>query len=285
MRRATLLLASILISVTAFAQEKAEFEVASIKPSPDQFDRAAMGQHIDGSQVRYSYLSLKDYIRLAYRVKLYQVTGPAWIEGQRFEIAAKLPDGAKMAQIPDMLQTLLVDRFGLKFHHESKEFPVYSLEIAKGGLKIEPTDPNPMVSEDTPVNIAASGSENGVSINLGGGSAYSFANNKLEAKKLTMARFVDILGRFMDRPVIDSTNLTGGYDFTLEVTPEDYTAMLIRSALSAGVTLPPQALRVLDFASGDSLVSALQKVGLVLVPKKAPLDVLVVDSIQKSPTN
>jgi uncharacterized protein (TIGR03435 family) len=124
-----------------------------------------------------------------------------------------------------------------------------------------------------------------VSVNLGGGSFYSFADNRLEAKKLTMERFVDILARFMDRPVVDMTGLTGSYDFVLNVSPEDYTAMLIRSAIAAGVVLPPQALRALDVASGDSLSGAFQKLGLSLTPRKAPLDVVVVDNMQKTPTN
>ena len=285
MRIATALLVTILGTVTVFGQSRLEFEVASIKPSPEIFDRAAMGQHMDGSQVRYSFLSLKDYVRLAYRLKTYQVAGPAWIESQRFEIAAKLPDGTTMSQIPDMLQNLLIDRFALKVHRETKEFPVYVLEVAKGGIKMQPAEPAPASSGQSPVDVAVNGSAAGVSVDLGGGSAYSFANNRLEAKKLTMAAFTNILARFMDRPVIDMTNLPGAYDFTLDVTSEDYTAMLIRSAISAGVTLPPEALRALDMSSGDSLGNALQKVGLTLIPKKAPLEIVVVDNVQKTPSN
>jgi uncharacterized protein (TIGR03435 family) len=100
-----------------------------------------------------------------------------------------------------------------------------------------------------------------------------------------MQPFVDVLSRFMDRPVVNMTGLTGNYTFALDVTQEDYTAMLIRSALSAGVTLPPQALRALDFSSGDSLLNAFEKVGLSLNPRKAPLEILVIDSMQKTPAN
>jgi uncharacterized protein (TIGR03435 family) len=99
-----------------------------------------------------------------------------------------------------------------------------------------------------------------------------------------MASFVDTLGRFLDRPVVDATGLTGNYDFELAFTPEDYRAMQIRSAIAAGVVLPPEALRLLEGGSGDSLFSAIQTIGLKLESRKAPLEVLVVDSVRKTPT-
>jgi uncharacterized protein (TIGR03435 family) len=133
------------------------------------------------------------------------------------------------------------------------------------------------------VNIAAGGSQAGVGVNLGGGSYFTFGNNRLEAKKLSMATLADTLARFVDRPVVDMTGLAGNFDFDLEVTPQDYQAMLIRSAIAAGVTLPSQALRALDNASGDSLSAALQRVGLKLEPRKAPLEVLVIDSALRTP--
>ena len=113
MRMTRTILAVLLASVTTFAQTRPEFEVASVKPAPEQFAQANIGLHIDGSQVRYSYFSLKDYIGMAYRMKNYQITGPEWLASQRFEIAAKLPDGANISQVPDMLQSLLADKFAL----------------------------------------------------------------------------------------------------------------------------------------------------------------------------
>src|SRR5215831_15057014 len=94
-----------------------EFEVAAIKSSPPP---TAGGPHfragvqVDGAQIHCSALSLKDYIRIAYRVKDYQVVGPDWLASDRFDIAAKLPEGAKRDQVPTMLQSLLEDRFQLK---------------------------------------------------------------------------------------------------------------------------------------------------------------------------
>ncbi len=264
---------------------RVEFEVASIKPSaPLTAQRVDVGLHIDGSQVRCSYLSLRDYIRLAYQVKDYQVLGPEWIESEHFDLAAKFPEGGSRGQVREMLQSLLADRFQLKLHHDKKEFPVYTLVVAKGGPKIKESAPAPEAAAGAPVNISASGAREGTSIDLGNGASFTAADNKFEATKLTMLNTADLLSRYTDRPVVDMTELKGRYDFTLEFTPEDFRAMRIRSALAAGITLPPQALKLLAESSGDSLLAAVEKLGLKLESRKAPLDVLVVDHIEKTPT-
>ncbi len=274
-------------SATLAAQSVAarrEFEVASIKPSPEQIERASIGVRISGSQVRISSLTLKDYVGMAYRLPAGQITGPDWIAQERFDIAAKLPDGASSSQVPEMLQALLASRFQLQVHHDSKEFPVYALSVARGGARLQESAP----SGDAPAvpgtaNVAASGSSAGVDVDLGGGSSFSLGNNKLELRRATSAVIVTSLTRLVDRPVLDSTDLKGTYDLTLDLSPEDYQAVLIRSALNAGVVLPPQALRALDLGSGDPFASGLQKYGLTLESRKAPLDVVVVDSMRKTP--
>src|SRR5438067_2054016 len=86
----------VIASATLFGQARPEFEVASVKPSPPQSpNQAAIGVHIDGAQVRVSYLTLKDYLRVAYRLKTFQITGPDWIGTERFDIAGKIPAGIK----------------------------------------------------------------------------------------------------------------------------------------------------------------------------------------------
>jgi uncharacterized protein (TIGR03435 family) len=278
-----------LIAPLAFCQALPEFEVASIKLSQPGADfRVNLGYHLDGAMVTCKYLSLKDYLRLAYQVKEYQINAPEWMASTRFDITAKLPEGGKEDQIRDMMKSLLAERFHLKMHRESKDFPVYALVEAKGGSKltesaVDPSDA-PVDPSKPPTNVAASGGPEGVSISLGKGSFFTFADNHLTGKKLAMASFADLLARFVDRPVVDQTGLKGRYDFDLKVTQEDYLAMQIRSAISAGVTLPPQAMKLLEVSSGDSLAAAMQAVGLKLDPRKAPLEVLVIDSADKMPT-
>jgi len=288
------ILPAILLCAPAFCQKAPgpEFEVASIRPSgtPDG-GQVSVGLHVDGAQLRCTYLALKDYIRIAYRLRDYQVTGPDWLASERFDISAKMPASARRDQVPEMLQTLLTDRFQIKMHRDKKDFPVYALVVGKGGLKISEWKPEGGVETQPAaqgsvgdVNVAVVGGPGGVNMDLGRGSTFGFSNNRLEGKKLTMNSFTDLLARFVDRPVIDMTDLPGRYDFTLQLAPEDYTAMLVRSAINAGVALPPQAMRALEVSSGDSLFAAVEKLGLKLDARKAPLDVLIVDQANKLPT-
>jgi uncharacterized protein (TIGR03435 family) len=248
-----------------------------------------VGVHLDGARISCTQLNLKDYISTAYQVKLYQISGPDWLGSERFDISATLPAGAQQEQVPDMLKALLVDRFQMKFHREKKDFPVYALVVAKSGLKLNET-PKDSESPDggepakPAVNVTGSGGRGGVHINLGNGSYFSLADNKFIGRKLTMLSFVDMLARFEDRPVIDMTDLKGNYDVDLNFTTEDYNALMIRSAIAAGVVLPPEAMKALEYASGDSLLAALEKVGLKLEARKAPLDVIVIDHMAKAPT-
>jgi len=277
-------------AAAAFAQDapRPEFEVATIRPSAQSpQDGVTAGVRIDGAQIRCAFLTLKDYLGTAYRVKVYQVSGPDWISSDRFDISATLPAGVPTTQIPEMLQRLLEDRFQMKMHREKKDLPVYVLEVAKGGLKMQESAPDPDAANadgKAPLNVTGSGSGQGISVNLGRGSSYTFSNNKFEAKRLTMAAVAGTLERFMDRPIVEMTDLKGSYDFTLDVTQEDYQAMMIRAAVTAGVAMPPQALRLLDGASLPSLFEGVQKLGLKLDARKAPLDLLVIDDARKTPT-
>ena len=155
-------------SVAGFSQTlpaRPEFEVASVRPSAPPTDRVNIGMHVDGARVSCTYLSLKDYIRIAHRVKDYQVTGPEWLASERFDIAATLPAGAAREQVPEMLQALLAERFQVKLHRDMKEFPVYSLTLAKGGLRMKESPLDPDADSGGPargaVNVTASGGRGG----------------------------------------------------------------------------------------------------------------------------
>ena len=280
---------AVVVSAAAFGQARPEFEVASIRLSPP-FNGAQVnaGVHVDGARISCTALSLKLYIQMAYGMKNYQIFGPDWLASERFDITATLPAGATREQVPNMMRALLGDRFQMKSHRDTKDLPVYALAPGKGGLKMKesPLDPDADSGEAAKgaVNVTASGGRGGTTVNFGRGSSFTFANNRFEARKLTMVNLADTLARFVDRPVVDMTELTGNYDFTLELSPEDFRAMTIRSAIAAGVVLPPQALQLLD-VSGDSLFTALQTQGLKLEPRKAPLEVLVIDHVERTPTD
>jgi len=293
MRRIPGVLFAILVPVGLFGQtagSRAEFEVASIRPAEPLTGAsiARVGVHIDGAMVNCASLSLRDYLVAAYQVKFYQIFGPDWLAGDRFDVSAKLPAGAKRSEVPAMIQSLLEDRFEMKAHRDKKELPVYALTVGKGGPKLKES-PLDEEAPDSPggrgaINVNVVGGRGGTSLKFGRGASFTFADDKIVATKLSMQVFVDTLGRFLDRPAVDETGLTGTYDFELPFTPEDFRAMRIRAAIAAGVVLPPEALRAMEGASGDSLFTAVQAVGLKLESRKAPVDVVIVDSIRKTPT-
>jgi uncharacterized protein (TIGR03435 family) len=274
----------LLTSGISFGQTRAEFEVASIRPSSDQINQVNVGLRITGSQARIDAMSLKDYIGIAYRLMPQQIDGPEWLAQLRFNIAATIPEGASTEKVPEMFQALLEDRFQLKSRRERREFAVYALTV-KGDLKLQPSV-TPDAAPATPgvVDVAGGGSGNGVGIDLGGGASFSLAGNRLEARKMTMTELAEMLTRFLDRPVVDATALSARYDLTLDLALEDYMGMLIRGAVNGGMPVPPQALRLLDGASGEPLSSPLQKYGLTLESRRSPLDVLVVEAMSKAPT-
>jgi uncharacterized protein (TIGR03435 family) len=286
---ASLLIAAFFVvlgfSRDVFAQKAAEFEVASIKPTAGsgRLDAAAtVGLRITGSQLRISGLSLKDYIGMAYDIEPPQVIAPEWTGQIRYDISANLPADGTREQIPQMLQTLLADRFELKVHKESREFPIYALTVSKAGLKIKGTPVDPNAPQPAAIEASGGGSGAGIVINLGQGT-FTLASNKLEVKNLTMADLAAALTRFAERKTIDTTGNTDRFDFSIDLSQEDYQFALMRAAINNGVVLPPQAMRFLDAAPSNVLGQYIAKTGLELEERRAPLDVVVVDSVAREP--
>lgn len=274
----------LLIPVALSGQTRPAFEVASIRPSPPDRTEVAIGVRITGTQLRISQWPLKEYLSMAYRIRPQQISGPDSLS-VLYDISATIPAGVPQDKVPEMLQALFADRFQMKAHLEKKEFPVYALEVGKDGLKIKEV-PLDAAAAAAPLatNVQASGGNNTVALDGGDGLSFVLANNRVEVRRMTMERFAGLATRFLDRPVVDFTGLTGRYDLTLELPPEDYTAMMVRAAMSAGVQLPPQALQVLNGSSGNPLKAGMEKAGFRLDARNAPLDFLVVESILKTPT-
>jgi uncharacterized protein (TIGR03435 family) len=287
MKRTSLLGAACLtlIAVTAVAQTKAAFEVASIR-AVDDTTTVRVGFQATGSQVRVAAMSVKDLLIVAYGVKPQQIEGPEWIGQLRFSVTATIPDGVPSTKIPEMFQTLLAERFQLKQHRETKDLPVYVLGASKSGAKVTESAKDASAPEAPPntVTVSGTGNNSGVNLNLGGGRSFNLADNQIQIRGMTMADAAETLTRFVDRPVVDQTGLTKAYDLTLDLTQEEFNAIRVRSAVNAGVPLPPQALRILDNTSPDTLSGPLSKYGLTFDARRAPLQVLVVDSASKTPT-
>ena len=137
----------LLLSALFLGQTASSFEVASIRPA-ETFTPAMIaagklhvGMSVDGARVDIGYLSLGELIPIAFKVKPYQVQGPEWLRSQRFDILAKMPEGATKEQVPALLQALLEERFKLKAHRESRESPIYALLVGKDGPKLKEAEP------------------------------------------------------------------------------------------------------------------------------------------------
>jgi uncharacterized protein (TIGR03435 family) len=274
-----------LVSTTAFAQAKPAFEVASIRPSAEQTTNTRVGFQATGSQVRVTAMTIKDYLSIAYSLRPQQIEGPDWIGQQRWDVVATIPEGGA-GKVLEMLQTLLTERFQLKLRRETKDLPVYVLGVSKAGAKLTESKPDPNAPAAPPdtVTVTGGGNNSTIGLDLGGGKSFTMENNQVQIRRMTLLDVAEVLTRFVDRPVVDQSGLTKTYDITLDVPPDDFNALRIRSAVNAGVPLPPQALRLLDNASPDTLSGPLSKFGLTFEARRAPLEVLVIDAALKTPT-
>ena len=292
---------------------KPEFEVASIKPAqPLQSQVAAgklhVGMTIDGARVDIGSMSLAELVQTAYKVKPYQVAGPDWMSGARFDILAKMPEGATKEQVPEMLQALLADRFKLTAHRESKDHAVYALVEGKGGSKLKEAaaEPDaPAVSDAKPQGIAigtADGSQARVTTDnkgvvVRGGQAGTTrmtpgpdGTMHLEASRMKMSGLADMLSRFVDRPIVDMTELKGEYQVGLDLSMAD----ILKAARAAGINVPaggPGGNAVnapgdaaSDPSGGGSIFTAVQQLGLRLEPRKNAIETVVVDHAERAPS-
>jgi uncharacterized protein (TIGR03435 family) len=237
---------------------------------------------ITRSHVAITSLTMADLLSIAFNVSGRQIAGPDWIQEARFNINATIPGGVSRDDVPAMLQALLYERFQMKIRREPRELPVYALLLAKNDRTLTPS-PLKETEPDT-VEVTGSGGNDGVMMDLGGGSSFALTDNAITAKHITMTRFAETLTGFVDRPVIDATGVKGSYDITVKLTREEFDATLLRSAVNAGIRLPAAILRALDAAPANPVGPALEAAGLAFDARRAPLDVIVIESMLRTPT-
>jgi len=223
-----------------------EFEVASVRsarPLTGNDIGVSMGR--SPGRVTYTNVTLKNVIMTAYGVKAYQISGPDWLNNERYDIVAKLPDGAPKDQIPLMLQRLLLERFRLSLHREKKELSVYALMIGKDGPKLQKAD--------------------------GGGGTLRRGRGHLEAQMMSISGLANALSGVVDRVVLDMTELKGRYNFSLEWTEE--------GEAGAGSDNPPLRSGPAIFTALQ------EQLGLKLQARKALVEIIIIDRAQKVPTD
>jgi uncharacterized protein (TIGR03435 family) len=253
---------------------KLRFEVASIKPSPTP---PGIRYLIDDHRIDFGAIPLSGVVGIAFDVPSWRLTIPEWTRTAGFDILASLPKGATKDQVPQMLQTLLAERFGLVIHHETKEQQVVALIQGKGGAKLadaaaDNNDRTFVTGRATLFRFSTPEDNGSWTISAKDG------RSVLDAQRITMSELAGLLTarRFFDDPVIDMTGLRGYWQVRFDV-PKNNGAM--RANLAAqGVQLPPED------PEGVSLEGSLRKLGLDLEHRKAPVDYLVVDHLERQPT-
>jgi uncharacterized protein (TIGR03435 family) len=294
----------------AVAQTKTAlaFEVASISPSVPLQTQITTGQirvgaTITDSRVDLKSASLAELLILAYRLKPYQLTGPDWLQSERYDVQATIPAGGNKDQVPEMMQALLTERFKVRVHRDKKEHSVYALVVGKDGHKLKasgaaalvPAEPEPggqtLNVGGQQMHVGADGKSATVAGPDGQSARVTQADGmiRLELGKVSMAQVADTLTQFMDRPIIDATGLTGTYQVPLDLRQEDLMAMALAKMRTAGVSLPAGALPgavpgQAPEPSSSSIFESVQKLGFKLEPRKMPVDIVVVDSADRKPS-
>ena len=295
-------------------------DMAKVAAALQAGGKMPIGANVEFLRAEYLYLDLRSLMSLAYGVKPYQITGPDWMATEHFDIVAKMPEGSKKADAPKMMQTLLEERFKLTVHRASAEHPVLALVVGKGGPKLKASAEKPVaIDESAPLKPGESkmdGSDGPVRVKIDMTTGNSVIDMGLQGKMsfrldpakgtmhldfsmTTMTGFADMvtqlfaqLGGTGGRQIVDMTGIQGNYDATVDLGLMEIIAM----ARAAGADIPAgvpggpggggnnPAVASDPSGGGSSLADAVQSMGLKLESRKATVDQLIVDHIEKTPT-
>ena len=234
----------------AFAQTPS-FEVASVKIHQGG---GGTTREIEPDGLRFLNITLGEFINMAYGGKRYQIAGPEWAvnnaSSDRYDIVAKASGSVPADQLRKMIGPLLSERFKLQFHRETRELPVYALTVLKGGPRFKEGD----------------GGES---------SAYPDGKGGVSFKNYPMEALANLLSNMpaVGRAVVDRTGLSGKYTFTANLTDAPAGAD-IKAGLGADA----------DPVSSPISSNLQLQLGLKLEAIKAPIEMMVIDHIEKTPT-
>ncbi len=261
------------------------FEVATIKPAgPDAVAYAVRGGPGSGDpgQISYRGWSLKELVMLAYGLQQpSQLSGPDWLGKERFDIVAKVPHGGTKDQVDLMLRSLLIERFHLEVHHETKNLPIYELTVAKGGLKLQAAsgstdsaaEPRPFQQGDLPripagrwglVPRACAKSD----------TPTLCGHSRVLGNAQAAAEIAQMVTSLLGRLAVDKTGAAGRYDYILDFAPASINVPV------AGTGGAP----ALEDAYPDFIVAVERQMGIKIEGKTGPVDVVVIDHAERTPT-
>lgn len=291
-----------LISAIAFGQptqpsvSRPSFEVVSVKPTlPGAVLRGIISGRViggpgtpDPSRVTGRAVSLFVLIRQAYQVESDQVQGPPWMAESHYDFVAKVPTGATKDDVKPMLQGMLEERFKLALHHATKNLVVYDLTIAKGGSKLKEnhdTSLEPVRPGDPQMPLSRDGFPQFPPGKSGYRTVAVDGLRHLTARGQSLSSLIFQLGlqlgssvasSQMPARIVDKTGLTGNYDYNLEY---------VGGAGMGALIAPPGTTPERGGSLGLNFLEAMdQQLGLKLTKSTAPVDVLVIDHAERTPT-
>jgi uncharacterized protein (TIGR03435 family) len=263
------------------AQSRPSFEVASVKPNTGGDNRMMLGMQ-PGGGITATNMPLRALVTWAYQLQDFQLVGaPEWIDNERFNITAKAtvegvqgqPSEAEMRDVRQRMQSLLEERFKLAAHRETRPLPVYALVLARPDGKL---GPQLRPSTVDCAAMAGRGRQAGPMAPPAPGErppcGMMMRPGAIAAGATTISQLIQPLSMFTHRTVIDHTGLKGNFDIDLSFTPDQMPA----GAPPPGVAAPP-----ID-PNGPSIFTALQEqLGLKLESENAPVEVLVIDRVER----
>jgi len=317
--RGCVLVVALIMTYTARGQ--AAFEVATVTLAAP-LDMAKMteamqaeqtpnlGPHVEGGRAQYTYMTLRELIALTYSLKPYQVNGPDWLATTRFDIDAKMPEGAPEDAAPAMLQTLLKERFKLTAHQFTEVQPVLALVVSKSGSRLKPAMETPTpIDENTPlkpgeIKMDSLDGHMRVKVNSDGSTTMNMGVKgifiqkmdmetktlHIQSSAMTMAGLADMLTRVTQIgdnnsiQVVDMTGLKGYYEVNLDISLAEILAIVKASGIDLPARDRGQSSGVSGPDGGQSALESVQELGLRLEARKASVDRLVIDSVAKTPT-
>ena len=228
------------------------YEIVSVRPSDPNAAPGSIQSLPNGVGYNGIAVTVRDMLTVMYRLPRRQVIGgPDWVDSERFDVMVRADGRYSVDELHTMFQNMLVDRFHLKLHIDTKQGPIYALTIAKSGLKMMPVEEG--FTRNSPI--------------------HEIRDDVYTADRVPMGYLCWWLGTQLQndqRPVFDETGLTGHYDFQLTFRPQ----------------LAPE-----DRSSGEaenlpSIFDAVRdQLGLQLTPKIGPVQTLVIDSVEKPSSN
>jgi uncharacterized protein (TIGR03435 family) len=247
------------------------FDAASVRPGPPantgRFTMTGGPGTSDPIFLRYANVPLKRVLMTAYDMKYWQISGPDWLNTLRFDITARVPEGATREQSLAMMRNLLTERFEMTVHRETKDLPIYALLVDKNGAKLKAAK-GPAGDENTVATVKKNEGKDGFPVLTPGamGIVVETRNGRARISGFhsDLAKLADFLSNQLGRPVFDQTRIAGVFDFEVYYRPEN--------------------APVDDAGPYPGIFDALrEQLGLRLDARKGAVEMLVIDHIEKVP--